>query len=87
MTDKTLDSTQPGSDAQVEDLTIVRPGGRDHIQTEEADRNDPPVADLARELPEDIKDANRLEGDWSGDGDENHADAAEALTEGFDEDT
>ena len=87
MTDKTLDSTQPGSGATTEGLTIVRPGKRDHIRTEEVDRDDPPVADLARELPQDIKDANRLEGDWSGDGDENHADAAETLTEQFDETT
>ena len=85
MADKTTDSTQPESTAETEELTIVRPGARDHIQTEEVDRDDPPVADLARELPEDIKDANRLEGDWSGDGDENHADDAQDATEPFDE--
>lgn len=87
MTEKTTDSTQPESTAQTEGLTIVRPGDRDAIVTEEADRDDPPVADLARELPSEVKDANRLEGDWSGDGDVNHADDAEEVTERFDEST
>ena len=85
MTEKTTDSTQPESKAQTEGLTIVRPGDRDAIVTEEVDRDDPPVADLARELPGELKDANRLEGDWSGDGDVNHADDAEEATERFDE--
>ncbi|MEL6959357.1 MAG: hypothetical protein AAGL89_10445 [Pseudomonadota bacterium] len=87
MTDKTTDSTQPESTADTEGLTIVRPGDRDHIRTEEVDRDDPPVADLARELTPEQKDANRLEGDWSGDGDVNHADDAQDVTDGFNEKT
>ncbi|MEM1375083.1 MAG: hypothetical protein AAGF78_11960 [Pseudomonadota bacterium] len=79
MTEKTTDSTQPGSDAHVENLTEVTPEARDRIELEEADRDDPPVADLARELTPEEKEAMRLEGDWSGDGDVNHADDAQAT--------
>lgn len=67
MTDKKIDSTQPEADAHTEGLTIVKPGERTYIQTEEADRDDPPVADLARELPSEMKDAVRQEGTWEGD--------------------
>lgn len=85
MADKTTDSTQPESRAETQGLTEVTPGENRDIRVEEADRSDPPVADLARELPKDIKDANRLEGDWSGDGDVNHADDAQDALEPFQE--
>lgn len=79
MTDKTTDSTQPESTAQTEGLTIVKPGARDHIRTEEVDRDDPPVADLARELPSEMKDALRQEGDWAGDAGRHDGDDALAI--------
>ena len=89
MADKTIDSTQPGStaEAETEDLTKVTPGERSDIEIEEKDRDDPPVADLARELPPEVKDAVRKEGTWEGDGDRNDADDAEEATENFDEKT
>ncbi|WP_296418179.1 hypothetical protein [Pseudooctadecabacter sp.] len=80
MVDKTTDSTQPDSTAEAQGLSIVTPGESRDIRTEEVDRDDPPVADLARELPPEMKDAIRLEGDWSGDGDVNHADDAQDAT-------
>lgn len=67
MADKNIDSTQPEANVSTEGLTIVEPGERDQIQTEEVDRDDPPVADLARELPKEMKDAVQSEGDWAGD--------------------
>jgi len=79
MTDKTTDSTQPESTAQTEGLTIVKPGSRDTILTEGADRNDPPVADLARELPPEIKDAVYQEGDWAGDAGRHDGDDAQQI--------
>lgn len=79
MTDKTTDSTQPEAEATTEGLTIVKPGERSHILTEEADRDDPPVADTARELPSEMKDAVRLEGDWEGDAGRHDADNAQSL--------
>ena len=85
MAEKTIDSTQPDSTADTEGLTPVDPGKRETIRTEEVDRDDPPVADLARELTQEQKYANRLEGDWSGDGDENHADDAQDITKDFNE--
>ncbi|SLN31562.1 hypothetical protein [Pseudooctadecabacter jejudonensis] len=85
MTDKTTDSTQPDSTADTQGLTEVTPGENRDIRIEEIDRDDPPVADLARELPKGVKDANRLEGDWSGDGDVNHADDAQDAAAPFDE--
>jgi len=85
MTDHKTDSTQPDSTAKTEGLTVVTPDQDRTIRTEETDRDDPPVADTARELPKDIKDANRLEGDWSGDGDENHADDAQDAVDPFQE--
>jgi len=85
MAEKTTDSTQPESDADTNGLTEVTPGQNRDIRIEERDRDDPPVADIARELPPKIKDANRLEGDWSGEGDQNHADDAQAATSQFDD--
>lgn len=79
MTDKRTDSTQPEANVTTEGLTIVRPGERSHIQTEEVDRDDPPVADLARELPSEAKDAVRLEGDWAGDAGRHDADDAQDI--------
>ncbi|WP_281981392.1 hypothetical protein [Thalassorhabdomicrobium marinisediminis] len=66
---KNIDSTQPQSEAtpETENLTIVTPGEERDIRKEPRDRDDPPVADLARELPPEIKDAVRREGDWAGD--------------------
>ncbi|MEL7301186.1 MAG: hypothetical protein AAFM92_12455 [Pseudomonadota bacterium] len=78
MAEKAIDSTQPDANAHAEDLTEVTPGERKAKRTEETDYSDPPVADLAQELPPEAKEAMRLEGDWSGDGDENHADDAQA---------
>lgn len=77
MADKAIDSTQPEADVSTEGLTIVTPGERSHIQTDEVDRDDPPVADLARELPPEAKDAVRLEGDWKGDPGRHDADASQ----------
>ncbi|MEL6914445.1 MAG: hypothetical protein AAFP13_08075 [Pseudomonadota bacterium] len=77
MAEKAIDSTQPDADAHAEHLTEVTPRARKMKQVEEVDYTDPPVADLARELPPEAKEAMRLEGDWSGDGDENHADDAQ----------
>ena len=87
MADKNIDSTQPGSldEAQTDGLTKVTPGEDRDIRKEPVDRDDPPVADLARELPPEFKDANRLEGDWSGDGDENLADDAQDVAEPYQE--
>jgi len=67
MADKTTDSTQPESTAQTEGLTVVEPGAKRDIRDEAVDRDDPPVADLARELPPEMKDAVRKEGTWEGD--------------------
>jgi len=83
MADQKIDSTQPEADAQTEGLTIVKPGERDHIQTEEIDRDDPPVADLARELPPEMKDAVQREGDWKGDAGRHDADDAQTVTDSF----
>ncbi len=67
MADKTTDSTQPEADVHTEGLTIVTPGERNDIETEEVDRDDTPVADLARELPPEMKEAVKQEGTWDGD--------------------
>ncbi len=85
MTDKSIDSTQPESEARTEGLTIVRPGARDQIETEEVDRDDPPVADLARELTPEQKDAVRQEGDWAGDAGRHDVDDAQEISEDFTE--
>ncbi|MEM6729028.1 MAG: hypothetical protein AAF618_11050 [Pseudomonadota bacterium] len=77
MTEKAIDSTQPGAEAHVEDLTEVTPKARRKAEIEEVDYSDPPVADLARELPPEAKEAVRQEGDWAGDGDRNDADEAQ----------
>ncbi|WP_147126490.1 hypothetical protein [Shimia ponticola] len=77
MAEKTTDSSQPDSSAETEGLTIVTPGQTREIQLEEKDRDDPPVADLARELPPEAKDAVRLEGDWEGDAGRHDADDAQ----------
>ncbi len=87
MTDKTTDSTQPESSAQTEGLTRVEPGHTRNIRSEPVDRTDPPVADLARELSPEIKDAVRREGDWADDGDRNNADDAQDVTDKFVEKT
>lgn len=85
MTDKTTDSSQPESSAQVDGLNTVSPKTPRNIRMEEVDRDDPPVADLARELPSEIKEANRQEEDWSGaaEGDVNPADDAQDATSPF----
>ncbi|MGJ8610244.1 MAG: hypothetical protein ACSHWY_04075 [Octadecabacter sp.] len=80
MADKTTDSTQPEAGVHTEGLTIVTPGERDHIQTEEADRDDPPVADLARELPPEMKEAVRQEGTWDGDAGRHDGDDAQEVS-------
>ncbi|MEL6608788.1 MAG: hypothetical protein AAFO93_07740 [Pseudomonadota bacterium] len=74
MADKAIDSTQPASEAETEGLTVVTPGKDRDIRIEEVDYDEAPVADAARELPPEIKDAVRQEGTWEGDGDENQAD-------------
>lgn len=74
MADKAIDSTQPASEAETEGLTVVTPGEDRDIRIEEVDYDEAPVADAARELPPEIKDAVRQEGTWEGDGDENQAD-------------
>ena len=74
MADKAIDSTQPASEAETEGLTVVTPGEDRDIRIEEVDSDEAPVADAARELPPEIKDAVRQEGTWEGDGDENQAD-------------
>ena len=74
MADKAIDSTQPASEAETEGLTVVTPGEDRDIRIEEVDFDEAPVADAARELPPEIKDAVRQEGTWEGDGDENQAD-------------
>lgn len=79
MADKTTDSTQPDSTAETEDLTVVTPGEDRDIRKEPKDRDDPPVADLARELPPEIKDAVRREGDWEGDAGRHDADDAQDI--------
>lgn len=67
--DKKVDSTQPQSGAKVEkeNLTVITPGQDRDIRKEPVDRDDPPVADLARELPPEMKEAVKQEGDWAGD--------------------
>ena len=69
MADKNIDSTQPESNAhaETEGLTIVTPGEERVISKEPVDRDDRPVADLARELPPEAKEAVRQEGTWAGD--------------------
>ncbi|MEM1301187.1 MAG: hypothetical protein AAGH17_01290 [Pseudomonadota bacterium] len=77
MADKTTDSTQPESTAETEGLSVVTPGEIRDIKLEEVDRDDPPVADLARELPPEAKEAVRLEGVWAGDAGRHDADDAQ----------
>lgn len=79
MADKHIDSTQPGStdEVETEGLTKVTPGQERDIRKEPKDRDDPPVADLARELPPEIKDAVRREGDWAGDAGRHDGDDAQ----------
>ncbi|OSP53523.1 hypothetical protein [Pseudoruegeria sp. SK021] len=80
MADKTTDSTQPESTAETEDLTVVSPGEERDLRMEPVDRDDPPVADLARELPPEIKDAVRSEGTWEGDAGRHDDDAAQETS-------
>ncbi|MGR3493233.1 MAG: hypothetical protein ACU0DW_14335 [Shimia sp.] len=73
-----IDSSQPESDANPESLKPVDAGQHTAPDIEPVDRDDPPVADLARELPPEAKDAVRLEGDWDDeDGERNYADMAQ----------
>lgn len=76
-----IDSTQPGSKAKVNltdnDLsTVDSPDGR-AATIEESDDNDVPVADLARELPPEMKEAVDEMGTWSGRPGSHRADNAE----------
>lgn len=80
MTDKSTDSTQPESTAAAEDLTVVTPGEERVIRKEPVDRDDPPVADLARELPPEMKDAVRREGTWEGDAGRHDGDRAQETS-------
>jgi len=80
MADKTTDSTQPESTAHTENLTIVTPGEDRDIRKEPIDRDDPPVADLARELPPEVKDAVRREGTWEGDAGRHDGDDAQETS-------
>ena len=80
MADKTTDSTQPESTAETEDLTVVTPGEKRDIREEPVDRDDPPVADLARELPPEVKDAVRNEGTWEGDPGRHDGDEAQETS-------
>lgn len=84
MADKNIDSSQPGSDAQTEGLTVIEPGETRDIRKEPKDRDDPPVADLARELPPEVKDAVRREGDWAGDAGRHDADDAQDIEDRID---
>ncbi|AEI96297.1 hypothetical protein [Roseobacter litoralis] len=77
MADKTTDSTQPESTAETEDLSVFIPGEDRGISKEPIDRDDPPVADLARELPPEVKDAVRREGTWEGDAGRHDGDDAQ----------
>ncbi|MGR3434826.1 MAG: hypothetical protein ACU0CO_08075 [Shimia sp.] len=86
--EKTIDSTQPEADVTVNEdtLTAVTPGEARPATTEEVDRDDPPVADLARELPPEVKDAVRQEGTWEDPDDaRNHGDMAQEADAGFDD--
>lgn len=80
MADKTTDSTQPESTAETEGLTVVTPGEERNIRKEAVDRDDPPVADLARELPPEIKEAVRSEGTWDGDAGRHDGDDAQETS-------
>ena len=80
MADKTTDSTQPESTAKTEGLTIVTPGEDRDIREEAVDRDDPPVADLARELPPEVKKAVRREGTWEGDAGRHDGDDAQETS-------
>lgn len=80
MADKTTDSTQPESTAETEDLTVVIPGEERDIRRESVDRDDPPVADLARELPPEMKDAVRSEGTLEGDAGRHDGDDAQETS-------
>lgn len=86
MADKTTDSTQPASTAETEDLNNVTPGEERDIREEPKDRDDPLVADLARELPPEVKDAIRQEGDWAGDAGRHDADDAQDIEDRIDPD-
>lgn len=82
MTEKTIDSTQPGSGAQAEGLTeIPNAGAAQLTELEELDRDDRPVADLARELPPEQAAAVGEEGDWAGDAGNHLGDDGQRLTE------
>lgn len=80
MADKTTDSTQPESTAETEGLTIVTPSEDRDIREEAVDRDDPPVADLARELPPEVKKAVRREGTWEGDAGRHDGDGAQETS-------
>lgn len=80
MANKTTDSTQPDSTAKTEDLTVVTPGEERDIRLEPVDRDDTPVADLARELPPEIKEAVRSEGTWEGDAGRHDGDDAQETS-------
>lgn len=80
MADKTTDSTQPESTAETENLTLITPGEDRNIRVEPVDRDDPPVADLARELPPEMKDAVRREGTWAGDAGRHDGDDAQETS-------
>ncbi|MFU1477541.1 hypothetical protein ACM25N_07480 [Roseovarius sp. C7] len=77
---KTTDSTQPDATAHTEDLTEVTPGEDRNIRKLPVDRDDPPVADLARELPPEVKDAVRREGTWEGDAGRHDGDDAQETS-------
>ena len=83
MTDKTTDSTQPESTAETEGLTVVVPGETRDMRKDYTDREDPPVADVARELPSDVKDALDQEGLWEGDAGRHDGDDAQETSGEF----
>ncbi len=82
MADKTTDSTQPGSGTHTENLTeIPNAGAAQLTELEEVDRDDRPVADLARELPPEQAEAIKQEGDWAGDAGNHLGDDGQRLTD------
>ena len=80
MAEKNTDSTQPESTAETEDLSVFTPDEDRVIRKEPVDRDDPPVADLARELPPEVKEAVRREGTWEGDAGRHDGDDAQETS-------